>query len=184
MEANKDIRLGDKVFTIAISSSTIQKRIDKLAGEISDDYAGKCPVILGVMNGVYRFAADLTSRFDFDCVVDFVKLSSYEGTETSGEVKTQTGLREDITGRDVIILEDIVDTGTTISHLVPILADFNPKTLKIATLLFKPTAYRAALKADYVAFEIPDDFVVGYGLDYDGLGRNLNSIYQLKLQYD
>jgi len=180
MEASKDIHLGDKVFTIAISSSEIQDRIHRLAEEISNEYADKCPVILGVMNGVYRFAADLTRHFDFECRVDFLKVSSYEGTASSGKVKSQAGLREDIQGRDVLILEDIVDTGTTISHLLPILAEFKPKTLKIATLLFKPDAYRKSHNIDFVAFEIPDNFVVGYGLDYNGMGRNLNSIYQLK----
>ncbi|MCA1762687.1 MAG: hypothetical protein LC664_06820, partial [Flavobacteriales bacterium] len=122
MAANKDIQLGDKVFTPAITSGEIQKRIAQLAAEITDEYAGACPVILGVMNGAYRFAADLTALLDFECTVDFVKLSSYDGTKTQGEVQTQTGLRTDIRGKHVILVEDIVDTGTTISHLIPILA--------------------------------------------------------------
>lgn len=180
MAANKDIQLGDKFFTPSIASGEIQKRITQLAAEIADEYAGQCPVILGVMNGAYRFTADLTAKFDFECTVDFVKLSSYEGTTTRGEVRTQTALREDIHGRHVILVEDIVDTGNTISHLIPILENLKPKSLKIATLLLKPDTYLGPHKTDFVGFQIPNDFVVGYGLDYNGLGRNLNSIYQLK----
>lgn len=173
------ITVKDKTFKPFISEEKLQESIRKVAAKINDDYQGKSPIFLGVLNGSFMFFADLLKSIDLACTVSFVKLASYEGTSTTGTVNELIGLNEDVSGRDIILIEDIVDTGNTLVKLYDILADKNPNSIKIATLLYKPEAYKKDHTIDYVGMEIPNAFVLGYGLDYDGLGRNLSSIYVL-----
>ena len=173
------IKVKDKEFEVFIPSSEIQKGVEKIAEEINMDFQGKNPLFLSILNGSFIFAADLLKKIDIDCEISFVKLKSYEGTSTTGIVKTLIGLDEDITDRDVIILEDIVDTGNTIENLIDQLMALNPAEVKVATLLFKPEAYVKDIKIDYKALEVPNEFLIGYGLDYNGLGRNLVDIYKI-----
>jgi hypoxanthine phosphoribosyltransferase len=173
------IRVKDKSFRPYITEVELNDSIERLAQQINQDYMGKKPLFLGVLNGSFMFFSDLLKAIDIECTVSFVKLASYEGTQTTGKVTELIGLNEDITDRDIILVEDIVDTGNTLVKLFNILTDKNPKSIKIATLLFKPSAYQQTYPLDYVGKEIPNDFVLGYGLDYEGLGRNLSSIYVL-----
>jgi len=173
------ITVKDKSFKPFISEEKLQESIKEVAQKINADYHGKQPIFLGVLNGSFMFFADLLKSVDLECTVSFVKLASYEGTETTGKVNELIGLNEDVSDRDIILIEDIVDTGNTLVKLYDILADKNPKSIKIATLLYKPEAYKKEHNIDYVGIEIPNAFVLGYGLDYDGLGRNLSSIYVL-----
>lgn len=175
----KMVRLKDKSFRIYKSESEILSAIRQVANRINDDYIGKRPVIVPVLNGAFMFASDLMKELKLDCELSFVKSASYEGTATTGTVNTLIGLNTDLKGRHVIILEDIVDTGTTLAKLLPEFKSHNPASLKIATLLMKPHALKTPLTVDYVGMEIPNEFIVGYGLDYDGLGRNLRDIYQV-----
>ncbi|PCJ85014.1 MAG: hypoxanthine phosphoribosyltransferase [Flavobacteriales bacterium] len=175
----KTVQVKDKQFSISISSQEIQKAIEQIAGKINSDLDGRQPLFLCVLNGAFMFASDLLKKITIDCELSFVKLASYEGTESTGVVKSLIGLDENVKGRTVIIVEDIVDTGETIDTLVKQLEVFEPEQVKIATLLFKPEAYQKDIPIDYVALEVPPDFLVGYGLDYDGLGRNLQDIYTL-----
>lgn len=171
------IQVKDKIFTIYLSSERIQSRIAELADTINHDYAGKKPLLLCVLNGAFMFAADLMKRLTIECEISFVRVKSYEGTQSTGKVKELLGLTEEIVNRDVILIEDIVDTGHTLSLLLKDLQSRQPASLRTAILLHKPESVKVPLILDYVAFEIPNDFIVGYGLDYDGLGRNLNDIY-------
>lgn len=173
------ITVKDKSFKPYISEEDLQASIKDVATQINTDYKGSEPLFLGVLNGSFMFFADLLKSVDLECKVSFVKLASYEGTSTTGKVNELIGLSESIEGRDVIIVEDIVDTGNTLVKLHDILSKGNPKSIKIATLLYKPEAYKKDHSIDYVGLEIPNAFVLGYGLDYDGLGRNLSSIYVL-----
>jgi hypoxanthine phosphoribosyltransferase len=173
------ITVKDKSFRPYISEEEISASVDQVALAINADYKGSQPLFLGVLNGSFMFFGDLLKAIQLECTVSFVKLASYEGTNTTGIVNELIGLNEDISGRDVILVEDIVDTGNTLVKLFDSLSDKNPKSIKIATLLFKPAAYQKSYVIDYVGKEIPNDFVLGYGLDYDGLGRNLSSIYVL-----
>ncbi|MBL4656931.1 MAG: hypoxanthine phosphoribosyltransferase [Flavobacteriales bacterium] len=173
------IRVKDKDFVISIPTEDILKEVHKLAARMNEDLKGQNPLFLAVLNGSFMFAADLLKKIDIDCGISFIKLASYQGTSSTGDVRTLVGLDGDINGRTIVIIEDIVDTGNTIVALIQQLQSFNPKEIKIATLLFKPEAYTKDIKIDYVALEVPNDFLVGYGLDYDGLGRNLESIYTL-----
>ncbi len=173
------ITVKDKSFKPYISEEELQSSVEKVAAQINEDYKGKMPLFLGVLNGSFMFFSDLMKSIDIECTVSFVKLASYEGTSTTGVVNELIGLNEDISDRDVILIEDIVDTGNTLVKLYEILEEKNPKSIKIATLLYKPEAYKKEHKIDYVGKEIPNAFVLGYGLDYDGLGRNLSSIYVL-----
>lgn len=174
------LKILDKEFVPFIKSDELQKRIESLGLELTNDYKGKRPVFLGVLNGCFRFVADLIQHVDLSCEVSFIKLSSYSGTESTGNVKALTGMPLNLEGRDIIVVEDIVDTGTTIEYLVDTILPHNPASIKIATLLYKPEAYKKEVSIDYIGFEIPNLFVVGYGLDYDEMGRNLNEIYQIK----
>lgn len=174
------LKILDKEFVPFIKSDELQTRIKELGLELTNDYKGKRPVFLGVLNGCFRFVADLIQHVDLSCEVSFIKLSSYSGTESTGQVKALTGLPLNLEGRDIIVVEDIVDTGTTIQYLVETLESHNPSSIKIATLLYKPDAYKKEVPIDYTGFSIPNLFVVGYGLDYDEMGRNLNEIYQIK----
>jgi len=174
------VTIRDKTFTISISSDQIQKRIAELAAQISTDLEGKKPIFVSVLSGAFLFSADLMKRISMHCEITFVRVSSYAGTQSTGHVKSLVGLSESIKGRNVIVLEDIVDTGDTVMYLLEELKKNNPADIRIASLLFKPKALKHDIKIDYVGFEVPNDFLVGYGLDYDGLGRNLNDIYKIE----
>jgi hypoxanthine phosphoribosyltransferase len=171
------IRIHDKSFRRFITAAEIQKAVASLAIRMNQDLEGKKPLFLAVLNGSFLFAADLMREMKMDCEVSFVKLSSYEGSATTGKVKELIGLDRDISGRTVVIIEDIVDTGITLEALHAQLSKAKPAEILTATLLFKPKAYQKKIAVDYPAIEVPNDFLVGYGLDYDGLGRNLADIY-------
>ena len=174
------VQLHDLKFTSFISEAEIAAAIEKVAAEINKDFEGETPVFLGVLNGAFLFAAELVKRFEGDCEVSFVKMSSYKGTETTGEVNALLGLSESLEGRSVVVIEDIVDTGNTLESIDKVLRAEKVKQYRIATLFYKPDSYKKSLPIDYVGLEIPNDFIVGYGLDYNGLGRNLTQVYKLK----
>ncbi|AFK04648.1 hypoxanthine phosphoribosyltransferase [Emticicia oligotrophica DSM 17448] len=173
-------QIRDKTFVPFIESESLQNRIKELAQEVNKDYAGKNPLLIGVLNGSFMFVADLFKSIDIECEVTFIRVSSYQSTESTGKVKQVLGLKEDIKDRHIIIVEDIVDTGMTMQEILGQLASNQPASIKIMTMLFKPEALKVPLKLDYVGFEIPNKFVLGYGLDYDGYGRNTDTIYVLK----
>lgn len=173
------IQLLDKQFVRYITSEQLDEEISWMAQKINRDYKDKQPLFLAVLNGAFMFAADLYRQVKLDSAISFVKLASYEGTESTGEIKSLLGLAEEIKGRDVIILEDIVDTGRSMAHLMAQLREHEPASLALASLLVKPAALQEPVEISYRGFDIPNLFVVGYGLDYDGLGRNLPEIYQL-----
>jgi hypoxanthine phosphoribosyltransferase len=173
------VTVKDKVFEISIPHERILEQVHKLAEKINHDLKGQNPLFICVLNGSFIFAADLLKKINIDCGISFIKMASYQGTSSTGDVKTLVGLDGDIRNRVVVIIEDIVDTGNTIVALVNQLSTYNPKDVKIATLLFKPGAYVKDIKIDYIALEVSNEFLVGYGLDYDGLGRNLENIYSL-----
>ena len=173
------IKVEDKEFEIFLENDIINKRIRLMGIQLNVDYEDKCPLFIGVLNGSFLFMADLVKEVDIPCEIAFIRVASYEGTSSSGEVKELIGLPTNIEGRDIIIVEDIVDTGLTLTHILKMINEKNPASVKVASLLLKP----AALKHDiddlaYIGFEIPNEFVVGYGLDYNGLGRNLIDIYR------
>lgn len=173
------IQLHDKRFVPYLSKEKIAARVHELGASLGAEYEGKRPMLLGVLNGSFIFAADLFREMDIDAEICFVKLSSYSGTDSTGTVTTTIGLTEDLTDRHVIVVEDIIDTGRTLSQFIPELRNMNAASVKLVTLLSKPEARKVALEADHTGFVIPDKFVVGYGLDYDGLGRNLKGIWVL-----
>lgn len=175
----KEIRLLDKTFREFITHEEIQSRVQVLAEKINMEMAGKDVVFLGILNGAFLFAADLFRRIDFDAKISFVKLASYQGTSSSGTIKELIGWNDDIKGKSVIVIEDIVDTGHTLERIMGELSIRKAAEIKIATMFYKPEAYKKNIPLDYVGMEIPNDFVVGYGLDYDGYGRNLPSVYSL-----
>lgn len=174
------IKINDRQFTISIPEEKILKEVERLAAQISRDLEGKNPLFLCVLNGSFMFAADLFRRITIPAEISFVKLASYEGTASTGVIKEVIGLAENITGRTVVIVEDIVDTGCTMSKLIDDLGTRAPEAIHICTLLLKPEKLKVDLDIEYVALEIPNDFIVGYGLDYDGFGRNLKDIYTVK----
>lgn len=173
------IKVHDKSFETYLPEETIQKRVKEIASEINRDYAGKRPLFIAILNGSFMFASDLFKNLEVESELCFIKLASYKGMKSSGNVVTSIGLEDDLFGKDVIIVEDIVDTGKTLHNFLPKLMHQQPASLKIAALLHKSEATKYPLSLDYIGFDIPDKFVVGYGLDYDGLGRNLKEIYQL-----
>jgi hypoxanthine phosphoribosyltransferase len=173
------IKVHDKSFETYLSEAKILGRVKELASAINKDYAGKKPLFVAILNGSFMFASDLFKYLTIEAELCFIKLASYKGMKSSGKVVTSIGLEEDLFGKEVLIVEDIVDTGKTLHRFLPKLLHQQPKSLKIVTLLHKPEATEYPLALDYVGFDIPDKFVVGYGLDYDGLGRNLKEIYQL-----
>ena len=169
----------DKRFRELITENEINKRIAEIAEEINRDFSGRDVVFLGILNGAFLFAAELIKRINLRARISFVKLASYEGTSSSGTIKELIGWNEEIKGMEIIIIEDIVDTGSTLERIVDELNIRKVAAVKVAALLLKPDAYTKDIPLDYVGFEIPNDFVVGYGLDYNGYGRNLTSIYTL-----
>ena len=173
------IKVHDKTFETYLSEQTIQEKIREIANAINRDYAGKRPLFIAILNGSFMFAADLFKSLTINAEICFIKLVSYKGMKSSGQVVTAIGLEDDLFGKDVIIIEDIVDTGKTLNEFLPKLHHQQPASLKIASLLHKAEATKYPMVIDYLGFSIPDKFVVGFGLDYDGLGRNLKEIYQL-----
>ena len=171
------INVLDKKFVITIPSEKIQSKISELADDLNKNYEGKKPVFLGILNGSFMFASDLFKRIKIDAQITFLKLASYQGTTSSGSVKQLIGLNQSLKDEHVIILEDIVDTGETLEAIMQQLIGYQPASIKTVSLLFKPEAYKKEIPLDYVGFEIPNDFIIGYGLDYDGFGRNYEDIY-------
>jgi len=174
------VQLGDLSFVPFISAAQIAERVTALGKQITTDFQGKTPLIITILNGSFIFSSDLVRAVDLDCEVQFMKVSSYEGTTSTGKMKAVFDTLPELAGRDVIIIEDIVDQGHTIDYLYQLFKAKNPNTLRIASLLLKPDAYRYDHPIDYLGFQIPNDFVVGYGLDYNQKGRNLPAIYTLK----
>ncbi len=173
------IKVDHKEFEIFIENDTLNKRIRLLGIQINLDYEDKCPLFIGVLNGSFLFLADLIKEVNIPCEVAFMRVASYEGTSSSGNVKEIIGLPDQLEGRDIIIVEDIVDTGLTLTHILKTIKEKNPSSVKVSALLLKPTALQYEIdELAYIGFEIPNEFVVGYGLDYNGLGRNLNDIYR------
>lgn len=174
------IQLHDKEFVPFISAEEIDFAIKQMAAQVEDDFRDETPVFVGVLNGAFMVVSDFMKHYKGPCEVSFVKMASYEGMSSSNELKQLIGLNQDLTGRTVVIIEDIIDTGVTIEGLKEMFKRQNVKHFKIATLFFKPEAYKKDIKIDYVGIRIPNKFIVGFGLDYDGLGRNLPEVYQLK----
>lgn len=173
------IHVKDKAFSVSIPEEEILSRVREIANRINKDFEGKEPVFLAVLNGSFIFAADLLREVSLPCEISFVKLTSYQGVNTTGTIRELIGLNLDITGRPVIIVEDIVDTGLTMAHMIETLQKQNPASIDVCTLLLKPGKLKVALDIKYCCLEIPNDFIVGYGLDYDGFGRNTRDIYTL-----
>ena len=173
------IKVHDKQFVPFIAEETILHKIHELASKLNNDYAGKKPLFIAVLNGSFMFASDLFKELTIDPEICFIRLASYKGTQSTGHVITAIGLDVDVMGRHVIILEDIVDTGKTLHTFLPQLLHQQPASLKVAVLLYKPEALTHPIKIDYACITISNKFVLGYGLDYDGLGRNIREIYQL-----
>jgi hypoxanthine phosphoribosyltransferase len=174
------IQLHDKQFVPFISAKEIDFAIAKIVALIEDDFADETPVFIGVLNGSFMVVSDFMKKYKKPCELSFIKMASYEGTSTTNDVKQLIGLNQDLSGRTVVVIEDIVDTGNTLVELKELFKKQNVKHFKIATLFFKPEAYKKEVKIDYIGIRIPNKFIVGYGLDYDGLGRNLPEVYQLK----
>lgn len=173
------IKVNDKKFKPYISAAIISNRIKELAAELNTAYAGKRPIFIAILNGSFMFASDLFKEINIDAEICFIKLASYKGTRSTGNVITSIGLDEPLKDRHVVIIEDIVDTGNTLYQFLPQLQNQQPASLKIAALLHKPEALQYPIKIDYLGFNVPNIFLLGFGLDYDGLGRNLTEIYQL-----
>jgi len=173
------IQVIDKKFTPFITAPEIDSRIKEMAAEINKDYTGKKPIFIAILNGSFMFASDLFKSITIEAEICFIKLASYKGTKSTGNVITSIGLDEPLQGRHVVIIEDIVDTGNTLTKFLPQLYNQQPASLKIAALLHKPEALEHPLDLHYIGFSVPNKFLLGFGLDYDGLGRNLAEIYQL-----
>lgn len=175
----KHIKVLDKYFEPYISHNKIDKAIQKIANELKADLAEKNPLFLVILNGAFMFAGDLFKKLDFPAEISFIKFASYEGTESTGNVRKLIGIDESIEGRTIVLIEDIVDTGISMEKVLEYLEEKNIADLKIATLLFKPKSYKKHFKIDYIGIEIPNDFIIGYGLDYNGQARNLKDIYKI-----
>ena len=171
------IQIKDKTFTVSLSEADILQQVKRVAADINRDYQGETPVFLAVLNGSFLFAADLMREITLPAEIQFVKMASYSGVSSTGCVKDLIGLNIDLKGRPVIIIEDIIDSGLTMVHLLDLLKKHEPKSVDICSLLVKPNNLKVALDIRYTCLEIPNDFIVGYGLDYDGLGRNTRDIY-------
>ena len=175
----ESVTIHDKKFRLSISSDEIGKSVDTLAMQINTKLEGKEVVFIAVLNGSFMFASDLLKKIRFNCRISFVKFASYEGMESSGQLRQLVGINEELEGKTVVIIEDIVDSGNTLNKMIEEIRKFRPAEIKTIALLFKPDAYKYPHKIDYTGFRISNDFVVGYGLDYNGLGRNLDGIYSL-----
>lgn len=174
------VKIQDKLFETSISEAEIKQRVKAVAEQINRDMAGKNPLLLAVLNGAFIFVADLMREITIPCEISFVKLASYQGVTSSGTVKEVIGINENLSGRTVIIVEDIVESGLTMKRMIESIGTRNPASVHICTLLLKPDRLKVPLTIDYVAFRIPNDFILGYGLDYDQQGRQLKDIYTLK----
>lgn len=174
-----EIKVLDREFSEYITEDEIQSRITAMAEKISEDLQGRDVLFFGILNGAFLFAADIFRQIKLNAQISFIKLASYEGTGPSGKIKELIGWNEDMTGKTVVVIEDIIDTGSTMERIIGELTLRKAVDVKICTLLFKPEAYTKDIPIDYIGFEIPNNFVVGYGLDYDGYGRNLKSIYKI-----
>lgn len=174
------LKVHDKQFKPYISAEQINEQVKKVAAQINQAYIGKRPLFIVILNGAFMFASDLLKEITIESEICFIKLASYKGVTSTGQVVTAIGLDVDLVGREVIIVEDIIDTGKTISHFLPQIKYHHPASLKIAALLHKPDAMVNRVKIDYLGFTVPDKFLIGYGLDYDGLGRNIKEIYQME----
>lgn len=175
----KTIQVGDRTFEIMIENDNINKRTRLIGLQLNLEYENRCPIFIGVLNGSFLFMADLLKEMEIPCEVGFIRVSSYKGTESSGEVKEAFGMPENLQGRDIILVEDIVDTGFTLKYILEKVYLQQPASVRVCSLLYKPAAIQTPIKElEYIGFEIPNEFVVGYGLDYDGLGRNLKDIYR------
>jgi len=175
-----EIQLLDKKFVLSIPEENILEKISLVAHSMNRDLADKNPLFVAILNGSFMFASDLMKKINFPCQISFVKLASYHGTTSTNNVLELVGLNENLAGKTVVIIEDIVDSGLTMTKVIELLKSRGTEKILIATLLFKPSALQHDLKPDYVAMEIPNDFIIGYGLDYDGYGRNLKDIYTIK----
>ena len=173
------VKILDKTFETSLPEAKIKERIKELAAQMSQELEGKNPLFIAVLNGSFIFAADLMREMTIPCEISFVKLASYQGTMSTGKVHEVLGINEDLTGRTVVIVEDIVESGQTMERMIEALGTRKPASVQICTLFFKPEKLQTDLKLDYVAFRIPNDFIVGYGLDYDQQGRGLKDIYTL-----
>jgi len=173
------VKVFDKTFRLSIPERDILDAVDRIAGNLNRDFHGKDPLFIAVLNGAFIFASDLFKRLDFPCSISFVKLASYEGSESSGLVKKIIGLNESIQGREVVVIEDIIDTGISMKSMIRQLEELGPENIHIASLLFKPDAFQEDFTIDYIGLNIPNDFIVGYGLDYNGYGRNLKGIFTI-----
>jgi hypoxanthine phosphoribosyltransferase len=178
------VRVKDKVFRLSIPASELHAATYIMAERLNKTYVGRNPLFVIVLNGAFIFASDLIRKISIDCQVEFVKLSSYTGTGSSGKVRKLIGLSDELQGRDVVIVEDIIDTGLSMEFLLEEIQRLNPSSVALATLLFKPDAFMKSYEIDYIGLSIPNEFIVGYGLDYDGYGRNLSDIYTLVPQED
>ena len=178
------IKLKDKYFKPFISSGEIAAAVEKVAKEIAEDFKDETPVFICVLNGAFMFTSDLLKAYPHNCEVSFVKLSSYRGLSSTGIVKTLLDIPDNIEGRSVVIIEDIIDTGRTLKELFHLFSEVHVKQLKIAAMFHKPDVYEGEYKIDYVGMDIPDKFIVGYGLDYNEMGRNLPEVYQIEEHHD
>lgn len=176
----EEIEIHKSIFESYISENELDSSIQNVANSINTEYKNRHVLFIAVLNGSFMFCADLLKKITVPCAVSFVKMQSYDGQQTTGTVNQLIGLSEDLSGVDVVIVEDIVDTGNTLEKLYGLLNEKSVNSIKTATLLYKPDAYKKNLPIDFIGIEIPDEFVLGYGLDYDGLGRNLSKIYKLK----
>ncbi|MDO3694140.1 hypoxanthine phosphoribosyltransferase [Wenyingzhuangia sp. chi5] len=174
------LQIHDRIFEPYISKKEISKAVKKLAKNIAVDYKNETPLFLGVLNGSFMFCSDLLKAYQNPCEISFIKLASYEKTQSTGQVNELIGIHENLTNRTVIVVEDIIDTGNTLEKIVALLEKTSAKTIKIATLFLKPSVYNKDIKINYIGMEIPNKFILGYGMDYDGLGRNLSEVYVLK----
>lgn len=175
----KQVEILGKKFEVSIPEEKILERIKELANQINEELGNKEVIFLGILNGSFMFAADLYKDINFNSQISFLKLASYQGASSTGNVKRLIGINEDIANKTVVVIEDIIDTGTTLDQIIKQLKGYEPAEIKVATLLYKPEAYNYNIPIDYIGFEIPNDFIIGYGLDYDGYCRNLRSIYTI-----
>ena len=175
----KEVKVSDRLFRLAIPSTRIREAVAVIATRMNGELNDKDVIFLGILNGSFMFASDLLRQINFNCRISFVKLASYKGTSSSGYVERLIGINENLNNKTVVILEDIVDTGQTLEFIIGQLKEYKPGDIRVATLLFKKDVYRKDIKLDYVGIEVPSDYIIGYGLDYNGYGRNLEDIYAI-----